>query len=391
MLGALLAWEGGNGRGHIVTLKAVAEAVSDRFTFDAALCRLDFADELSQFCQPVQGPLLPRLNQHRIAQGNPPMSTWGEFMGDIGFRDTLILQERFTWWQSVMRDCDISLLIAANAPCALMAARGLGIPSVAVGTGYFLPPANMATFPILLPQNSVRIHDEAEIVGTVNSVARDFNIPELASLPEVYAATDQLAFTLEMLDPYTEWRNQPLLAPIIGGEVERASGGDEIFVYFSTREASDDGLAAALENLGVPVRAFCPGLEEEELTALARKGVMVERAPVPIDLIAKRSRLLVHAGQHGILCAGLAAGLPQVTVPDQAERLYNSEAAAARGVSAILRKPERSAEVLRKTILDAYENVSMARNAKDVAADLAPVFQESRRKLIRRRLAAAMD
>ena len=61
MLGALLAWEHGSGRGHLVTLKTVAAAVGDRFSFDAALCKLDFKHELAGICDAVQGPWLPKM------------------------------------------------------------------------------------------------------------------------------------------------------------------------------------------------------------------------------------------------------------------------------------------------------------------------------------------
>ena len=187
MLGALLAWEGGAGRGHLVSLKTIAEAVRDRFSFDAALCRLDYKDELAGLCEPVQGPWLPFSNEYRKSHGNPCRATWGEFMGDIGFRRPEILRESIGWWQGVMRECDISLVIADNAPCALMAARGLGIPSVSIGTGYLAPPSNMESFPILLPRYSTRIYDEAEIVDTINSVVSEFGVPKLEHLPEVYA------------------------------------------------------------------------------------------------------------------------------------------------------------------------------------------------------------
>ncbi len=52
----------------------------------------------------------------------------------------------------------------------------------------------------------------------------DFGIPKLERLPQVYASTDQLVFTLEMLDPYASWRSQPLLPPVTGGSVENAIG-----------------------------------------------------------------------------------------------------------------------------------------------------------------------
>lgn len=391
MLGALLAWEGGMGRGHVVSLRTVAEAVRDRFSFDAALCRLEFKDELSGLCEPVQGPWLPFSDEFRKAQGNPRTATWGEFMGDIGFRRPEILREAIGWWQGVMRECEISLVIADNAPCALLAARGLGIPSVAIGTGYGTAPSTMKAFPVLLPRFSTLIYDEAEMVDTINSVIPEFGIPKLERLSEVYASTDQLVFTLEMLDPYTAWRSQPLLPPIMGGTVEPTVGGDEIFVYFSTTEKADPGLMEAIGNLGVPVRAFIAGIEDAAAEELARRGVQVERSPVPVDLIAKRSRLMVNAGQHGTLCLGLAAGLPQVSAPQDLEKQYNAEAAAREGVLTIVDKADREAERFRSIVLGAYEDAAMARNARDLADALRPQFQENQRKLIRRRLSEVMD
>jgi UDP:flavonoid glycosyltransferase YjiC (YdhE family) len=222
-------------------------------------------------------------------------------------------------------------------------------------------------------------------------VTPEFGIPKLERLSEVYASTDQLVFTLEMLDPYTAWRSQPLLPPIMGGTVEPTVGGDEIFVYFSTTEKADPGLMEAIGNLGAPVRAFIAGIEDAAAEELARRGVQVERSPVPVDLIAKRSRLMVNAGQHGTLCLGLAAGLPQVAAPQDLEKQYNAEAAAREGVLTIVDKADRDAERFRSIVLDAYEDAAMARNARDLADALQPQFQENQRKLIRRRLAEVMD
>src|SRR5690606_1003446 len=99
MLGALLAWEHGSGRGHVVPLRTVAEAVSDRFTFDAALCKLNFKDELAGLCNAVQGPWLPFSDDYRKAQGSPRRATWGELLADGGFRRPEIVREIIGWWQ----------------------------------------------------------------------------------------------------------------------------------------------------------------------------------------------------------------------------------------------------------------------------------------------------
>ncbi|MBU2108097.1 MAG: hypothetical protein KKC10_16085 [Alphaproteobacteria bacterium] len=391
MLGALLAWEHGSGRGHVVQLRTVAEAVQDRFTFDAALCDLTFKDELAGLCDAVQGPWLPYSGDYRESRGSPPRATWGEFLGDYGFLNPETLRESIAWWQGVMRECDISLVIADCAPCALMAARGLGIPAIAIGTGYLVPPAEMQEFPVLLPRYSTRIYDEAEIVDTINSVVPEFGVPKLDRLPQVYTSSDQLAFTIGMLDPYSEWRRQPLLPPIIGGEAEPVSGGEEVFVYFSTRAQSSPELIEAIGSLGVPVRVFIPGIDDEVAYGLAQRGVLVERSPVPVDLVAKRSRLLVNAAQHGTLCLGLATGIPQVAAPQQREQQYNAEAVEKYGVLKVASEAERSAEHFRAIVLNACEDAAMARRSRELADELRPQLQANRRKLIRRRISSVMD
>jgi UDP:flavonoid glycosyltransferase YjiC (YdhE family) len=389
---ALLAWEGGAGRGHVVTLKTVAEAVGDGFSFDAALCATTHKAELAGLCDAVvQGPWLPYSDSYRKAQGNPPASTWGEFMGDIGFRKPAQLRKSIHWWQQVMRDRNISLVIADFAPCALLAARGLGIASIAVGVGYSVPPPDMESFPVLLPRFSTRIYQEAEIVELVNSVVADFGVPKLDRLPQVYASSDQFAFTLDMLDPYADKRSAPLLPPVADVATELASDGDEVFIYFSTTEKSDPGLMEAIGSLGVPVRLFMPSLDAATAEHFMRRGIHVEQSPVPVDLLAKRTRLMVNAAQHGILCLALAAGLPQVSVPQHLEQTYHAEATASRGVLRSVSRAERDVESFKSIVLGAYEDRSLGQRARELARELRPHFQANQRKLIRRRIAAVMD
>ncbi|MBX3581426.1 MAG: hypothetical protein KF810_06000 [Rhizobiaceae bacterium] len=391
MLGALLAWEHGGGMGHIVTLKTVAEAVDDRFTFDAALCDLTHAGALSGLCTPVQGPWLPLFEDDRKARGSPPRATWGEFLGDVGFRRPEILRESIGWWQGVMRECDISLVIADCAPCALMAARGLGIPSVAISTGYLTPPPAMPRFPILLSQHSTCIYDEAETLEIVNSVVTEFGVPELAGLPEVYQATDQIIFSIDMLDPYAAWRAMPSLPPMMGGEVGPVSDGDEIFVYLSNAKMADPAFIEAIGNIGRPVRLFIPKLDPSLAASFSSLNIRVERAAVPVNLIAKRSRLIVSAAQHGITCLGIASGLPQVSRPSDLEKQYNAEAVERRGIMQLIDDKDLPAHLFRSTILNAYEDAAMARRARALADELRSQFDINQRKMIRRRIADVMD
>ncbi len=391
MKSALLAWEMGAGRGHVVTLRTVAEAVADRFTFDAALRDLTFSHELSGLCDAVQGPWLAYSGDYRVSLGNPATASWGETMGDFGFRRPDILRQSIEWWWGVMREHRYDVVVADSAPCALLAARGLGIPAVAVGVGYMLPPPSMDAFPILMPEYPTRIYEEAEILAHVNAAAAEFGVPPLGHLPEVYASADQLAFTLDMLDPYGAWRDAPLLPPIVGGVAEPASGGDEIFVYFTGAERKETALWQALGGLGLPVRAYVPGIDESSVAEIAGLGIAVERSPVPVNVIARRSRLVVNAAQHGTVCMALGAGIPQIAVPRHREQMFNAAAVARHGVLRASKAGETTAESFRALVLEAYHDRGFAQRAAKMAAELRPVFQASQRKAIRRRLAAAMD
>jgi UDP:flavonoid glycosyltransferase YjiC (YdhE family) len=385
---ALLAWEGGDNRGHLSKLRTVAEYLGDRFVFDAALCRLAHRAEIDPICELVMsGPALALSSSLRIALGNPRTATWGEFLGDLGFGNEDMLRQTIQWWQGLMRERDISLVIGDFAPCAMMAARGLGIPSAVIGTGYTVPPPSMQEFPQLLPEFGQRIYDEGKLVATVNAASKKYGIPPIRYLPEVYHASEHIAFTLPFLDPYFEHRKEPLLPPV-GTDISRnvAGGGDEVFVYFPGNRSGEPDWVEALVDAGLPVRAFMPTISDEVAARLAAKGCLLERKPAHVDDIASRSRVIVHAASHGVLCMGLAAGLPQVPVPLQLEQIFNARRLQEKGVAHVVGETERSAESVRAAVLAAYGDAAMADRARALAREVRPLFDVNRRKHVRRRL-----
>lgn len=370
---ALLAWEHGNGRGHVMTLRTVAEAIGPAFAFDAALCRMDHAGLLAPLCDTVvKGASLRYDPSARKAGGRHVLTaTWGEFMGDLGFRDPAFLAARIAWWQDVILARRIALVIGDYAPLALLAARSMGIPSVAVGQGYGLPPHGLRRFPAYLPWITACIHDEDAILATVNEAGWPLGVPELKAPPEVYAADLHLVRSLSLLDPYDGLRRDPRIAPMADRARQPATGeGEEVFVCFSTTEARDAGAIEAVAALGLPTRAYAPGLPAAARARLVAGGVTVEDAPVPVDLIARRSRMIVNAGQHGILCLGAYAGLPSVAIPQHLEQYYHAWRMAGHGACAIADWGARSADAVRDLIRRVYHDPACAR----AAAALVPVI-----------------
>lgn len=210
----LLANEFGSGRGHVMSLLRAGQALGPGCVFEAALCRRTFAAELAPLQAVIHdGPHLAYRPRGRNGPNGVPTSTWGEFLGDRGFDSPARLRAVLGWWQEVIRTRRIGLVIADYAPLALVAARASGVPSVATGQGYGLPPAHLAEFPVLHPPGDRRLHEEAALLNNVNQACDALGMPPLRALPEVYHSTRPMVRSLPMLDPYAGHRRHPHVMP----------------------------------------------------------------------------------------------------------------------------------------------------------------------------------
>lgn len=389
----LLAWEGGGGRGHIVPLRTVAAALGAPEMVDAAVCRLEHADELSDVCGSVfQGAALGFVNDLRQRTGALVTSTWGEFLGDLGFSDVDFLVRQIGWWRSVIESRRIGLVIADFAPCAVLAARTLGVRSVAIGSGYQLPEPDMPEFPVILPEFSERLYEEPALLASVNQALAHFDAPPFARFPQVYCSEDQLVATVPALDAYLPWRRRPHLPPFTSLPTARAGAGDEVFIYASTTELANSAFLEAITSLGLPARMVALNLDDSLRARLAAvDGLTIEPKPIPFDLIAARSRLLVGAAQHGTLCCCIASGLPQVAMPQQLEQELHARRAEELGVLRRVSPHGVSAEAFRDTIRAAWHDEALLQRSGAVADELKAYFAQDMRRMLRDRLDAVMQ
>ncbi len=385
MTRVLLAWEAGAGRGHVVTLSRVARALEGMAECDAALGWMDHAAEIAPWCARVfPGVSLPYRRAARRARGAPPNATWADYLNDCGFADEERLRGNVAWWLDVFTRRDIGLLVADYAPCALMAARIAGIPSLAVGTGYGIPPTALSEFPVFLPEYATREADEARLVEIIDRALGPLGLPRLDSLPEVYARSGELVRTLPLLDPYAAWRRADAYLPPVADFAGHSDGsGTDVFCYFSTSELASVPLVEALCSCRLPLRAFLPGAPDGVRARLAEAGVRIENAPVPVEEIARTSRLVLNSGQHGILSLALAAGIPQVCFPQHLEQLYHARRAEAAGVASVVWPRKTPCERILETIRSTWQNGSMSERARSLARELAARFVADDLELMR--------
>lgn len=371
----LLANEFGIGRGHVVSLLQAARALGPGFTFEAALYNRTFAAELAPLGALVyDGPGYVYDARRRTGPDAVLTATWGEFLGDLGFSQRDRVRDIVLWWHDVLGKRRIDLLLADYAPLAQIAARARGIPTIAVGQGYGLPPDHLARFPPLHATSSSRLYDEDALLDNVNAAAAAIGLAPLAALPEVYHATLPMVRTLPFLDLYQGMRRYPYVLPEIPFTRSIAAEGDEVFIYFATHELDDPEVVEALAHLPLPRRAFIPTAKPQVAARLAASGMIIEQAPVPHDLIAARSRLMVNSGQHGTLCLGLFAGLPQVALPQHMEHAHHATQVAAQGVAHVISHSNRNRDTIIQTIMSLWSDETIAQKAREVAQSLRQTY-----------------
>ena len=388
MIRVLLAWEAGAGRGHVVTLARVARALEGLAVCDAALGWMDHAGEIAPHVDlAYHGARLPYDFDGHKARRAPANATWADFLLDCQFADPDKLHSNVAWWVETMQVRGIGLVVADYAPRALMAARVLGIPSLAIGTGYGIPPADLESFPVFLPEYAQREADEAAMVEAINLSLAPLGYQPIRFLPEIYARSGDLLRTLPMLDPYRASRDPADYLPPVTDYAGAAPGtGREMFCYFSSYELENPALVEALETSGLPTFAYLPGASDEVRARLKRAGMAISDRPLPVTEITARARLMFTSGQHGILSLGMAAGLRQVFLPQHLEHLYMSRRAEAGGVGRVIWPRTASANEIVDVLHTTWGDVAMGERVQEMARELASGFVTDDAGLLRERL-----
>jgi UDP:flavonoid glycosyltransferase YjiC (YdhE family) len=390
---ALLAWEFGGGRGHIVKLTYAAQALATLgVRCVAALCRLTHQSEIAPFVESIeQAPSPAEDRAFRTAQGSPIVASYGEWLGDLGYSDVKRLTPHLAAWRNLVSRHKPDILIGDQSPTALLAARTLGVPAVAIGVGYTTPPQTLAQFPALLPEFDVRIYEESQMLECVNDAIASFGAAPLDAFPQVVGARAQLACTSPLLDPYASERSEFYGPPMMSAPAEWPRQGDEIFVYLSSADRRDPIILTAILDLGAPTRAFIPNIDADTRDLLERHNVIVETKPVPLPLIAARSRLAVHAGNHGIALFCVAASLPQIMIPTQLEQEFNARRIAGEGLGTNVTTTLRTVPRIRSLVASAYGDAAMRQRCAEKAQELRPLMLIDPRVALRERILAAIN
>jgi len=390
---ALLATELGGGRGHVVTLSRVAQALGPDVTLLAGIGAQRHAAELQS--KGVDVRFCPRLGYSKAAKADPLLvgdATWACFLAACGFMRPKLLAASLSFWRQLIVQENVSILVADYAPLALRAAHGLRdegweIRIITAGTGFGIPPADLPSLPQTTRGYHRVIHPEDQVLASLNGVGESLGLLPLPRLSALYQADLSLIGTFPFLDPYGPWRNPADRVPPLVERSADLARGDEVFVYFSRNEADLPALTEALCRLPLPRRGFLPGASETTKARLAASGMIVEDGPVPIDLIAERSRLIMHPSPHGSLCTAALAGLPQIGLPGHKEQVTHARRAETAGLVRVLSQRRSTTAEIVSAVQSLYHDRAALAHAQDMARSLRADFPADPMQSLAERLA----
>lgn len=330
----LLGWELGGNYGHVNQLKALSKRlIQDGHSVYLALQRIDAGKKL--FGPPeylLQAPVWPNcLKDVYRHVSEDSAANYGDMLIQFCFDKKWALPSMISGWNAILKHVKPDAIIADSAPALLMAAKNK-IPTIRIGSGYDVPPFTMKAFPPLYGKESVENHELA--VEKVNAALKLCGQARINFLPQCLMSDQDMVAVFKAFDPYYRWRKTRYYTPSVPNPLPSISDrmGEEIFVYYQSVTKEAVPLWDALAESKLPVRLHIPDLDKTHIDAFRDLGFKFEEAPVPIEDIIKKSRLLISHGGLGMASTALLCGLPHLILSHDLEKSLNGHAVSGIGL-----------------------------------------------------------
>jgi len=385
MARVLLAWELGGGIGHLVRLLPVAAALVKRGhrVFAAVKDLLRAQAVLGQeTVSYLQAPTRARPVANHIER---PLN-FAHILHNIGFDDPGELRVMSEAWRNLYALVEPDLVVFDHSPTALLAARGLEIKRIVVGSGFFCPP-DAHPLPNLRPWLTVdadRLRaDEERIFGRMNRLLAGWGQDPLERILQLYSQVDEtILTTFSELDHYPQRRGARYWGAwtrLAGKQPQWPDGqGKKVYAYLK----QFPGLVPLLKLLkesGHPTIIYMSSVPGELREALKSPTLRSETEPLNLDAVGRQCDLAILNGGHGTTISMLMAGKPTMQIPIYLEQviLTNRVVEFGAGLGATNNRPEYFPGTFRK-LLDWDRYSQAARQFASRYADFDPEQQTNR-------------
>ncbi len=321
-MNVLAAWELGGNWGHVardlpVLRRLQAEGHDVRYAArDATIA--------ASLCASIGIPCVTAPQGAAIRRMPRGLAGYGAILFADGLNDAAMLEGRLAGWMRLFAEHRIDVLLADYAPAALLAARVAGIATVAVGSGFEIPP-DAAELPSFLTDADrdapARSFCEDLVLFNVNRVLRALGTSPLERLAQVFQGTRNVLTTVAELDHCGARPDATYAGPLQdlpGGVAANWKGTTEprVLVYLRGTGSIVDLVLQALEKIDAEVIVVLPDVAQRPDV---RAEIQVFRQPVRFDGLIEAADLVIASGS-GTLTTALLAGIPVLVLPANAEQ-----------------------------------------------------------------------
>ena len=374
----LFAWEMGGGFGHIGEMLPIARTLRARghqvifVVRDLAAAERTLAQE--GFALLPSPPWTPSPQP----RGNPSINL-AELLYRAGYSDGTALAGALRAWREIFRLVAPDLLVADYSPTALLAARGSGLTSVAIGIGFYLPPA-ASPMPSQQPWTSIAQSNlraaEQLTLDSINGALAALDAAPLNAFSDLLACDEDFFCTFAELDHYgarpdVAYRG-PIFTKMFGAAPSWPAGeGKRVFAFLHAKAQQNGPLFQQLRKLGVPTFAYVRGATDKQLVEIACETIHVTAEPIDLPRVIESCGAVICNGGHSTIASTLLAGRALVVVPqviEQALMAYRLEQAGLAMTFGPKLRPERYGPLIEKLLAGSSHAQKAARFAEKYQA-----------------------
>ena len=244
---------------------------------------------------------------------------------------------RLRAWRTLIERFKPDALRVLHAPGALLASRGLGVPTLVVGTGFLIPPP-VTPLPNLRPwvndaKPEAMQARETRVVEEMNQALKTLGAPTLTQLSDLYKVDGKEIYTLPEMDEYGPREGVEYMGVYQpeGGDTPQWPQGNGKCVFAYLELFKDlPGVLQALKDSGCSVLVFLPQIPAELRDQYQGTNLQFATRPLNMPVTAKDCDFGVSHGGHNITTTLLVAGKPHLMLP-----MYLPERIAAEKVMAL--------------------------------------------------------
>lgn len=320
----LFAWELGANYGHLVRDLPVAERL--RTAGHAVAFAVSDSRTAAELLAPRQFPFLQApltLRPPRLA--NPP-GNYAELLLAENWGDRTSLLGRINAWHSLFALIRPDMIVADHAPTALLAARCHGVRSIAMGSGFEIPPST-SPLPSIRPWDetpeSRLMQSEALILDCLNTLPGEKPLQRLVDLiPPCPILT-----TFAELDHYGARDDASYVGSIhgMGGSnmiswPERAGETHRILAYLRPDQRTTDTIIGLLATIKATTICVIPGASKAFVDKYARANLTIMPEPVHLRSLLAMADVLIGYGSSSVIAESLLACVPLLMIPQTVEQ-----------------------------------------------------------------------